>query len=164
MKAVGIFFLIIFSVGIIATGIVKQVQLTQNCTGYLKRAADAGNVETAKAQLSKAIHYLEENDMTHGYTSIFYKTPDEDVEFWYKNLKSSEAELMKVDSSTSALEKTNLLMKLRETLLDNGSDGTDLTYPDGLAMYPQNGLWAFLITFSILALLALALWWLVEAQ
>ena len=41
-------------------------------------------------------------------------------------------ELMKVDSTTTQLERTNLLMKLRETLTHNdGENGTSVTYPDG---------------------------------
>ena len=49
--------------------------------------------------------YLEEKNLTSGYTSALWKTPDEDIEFWYNNLKSAQLELSKVDSTTSTLEK-----------------------------------------------------------
>jgi hypothetical protein len=118
MKAFLLVIGVIFSVSIFTTGIVKSVNLTQNCTGYLERASNSNTVETAMFELERSIKYLEDNNLTTGYTSIFYRTPDEDIGFWYKNLKDSYIELSKVDSNTTSLEKSNLLMKLRETLMD----------------------------------------------
>lgn len=46
------------------TRIVKSVQFELNCTQYLKRAADANTVELAKEELSKAISYAEQNNLT----------------------------------------------------------------------------------------------------
>lgn len=94
----GIIFLIglLLMVGYLGTRAVKSVQFNQNCGGYLKRAADANTVETAKEELSKAISYIEANNLTQGYTSVMWQTPNEDLGFWYKNLKSSETELSKV--------------------------------------------------------------------
>lgn len=131
--------------------IVLSVQLDQNCTGYLKRAADANKVETAQKELEKAITYLEANNLTDGYTSVLWRTPNEDIGFWYNNIKESYDELSKVDENTTPLERSNLLMKLRETLLDNGEKGTTLTYPRGISRYPNNGLmgtllWVFGLT------------------
>lgn len=147
--------LAILALSILATKIIKDVSMNQNCTGYLKRAADANTVETAKEQLQKSIQYLESNNLTKGYTSVLWKTPDEDIEFWYKNLKASESELMKVDSTTSSMEKTNLLMKLRETLLDNGDK---LTVPNGLSRYPNNGMWGILTCLAMLIIIGLTFW------
>lgn len=133
--------------------IYKYVVFEQNCGGYLKRAADANTIETAKAELDKSIKYLEENGMTKGYTSIFYRTPDEDIEFFYNNLKASSVELSKVDSTTTSLEKTNILMKLRETLLDDGEKGTTVTCPDGLSKYPSNTMYFYLGLLGIALLI-----------
>lgn len=44
-------------------------------------------------------------------------------------------------------------MKLRETLTDNGKNGTSITYPDGISIFPNNGLWAFLIWFSLIGII-----------
>ncbi|MEO9021255.1 MAG: hypothetical protein ABI237_15920 [Ginsengibacter sp.] len=147
-----------FSLTIFGITIKKSVSLNQNCTGYLKRAADANTVETAKEQLQKSLQYLETNNLTKGYTSVFYKTPDEDIEFWYKNLKASENELSRVDSTASILEKTNLLMKLRETLMDSGEKNDRVTVPEGLSRYPNNGMWGTLIWLAIFILFGVAMW------
>lgn len=152
-KIVGIICLL-FTLAVTSTCTYKGIELKQNCTGYLKQAADANTVETASEQLSKSIDYLEKNDLTKGYTSVIWNTPDEDIGFFYNNLKSSQEELLKVNDSTSSLEKTNVLMKLRETLMDNsGERGDNVTCPDGLSRYPNNGLFGVLALLSLVTLL-----------
>jgi hypothetical protein len=152
-KFIGIL-LILFTLISTTTCSVKAINFDRNCTAYLKRAADANTVETAKTELTQTINYLNDNNLTKGYTSILYETPSEDIGFWYNNLKSSQLELSKVNNSTSALEKTNLLMKLRETLLDSGEKNDNITIPDGLWRYPNNLLysiwfWTSLFLFGV---------------
>jgi len=109
-----------------------------HCEGHLKRAADANTVDMASKELDDAIKYLEDNKMTEGYTSVLWRTPDQDVGFWYQNLKSSREELSKVTPTTTQLEKVNVLMKLRETLLDHGEKGDSVTSPSGISVFPNN--------------------------
>ncbi len=143
--------LIIGSLIIFGVRISKKIELKQNVTGYLKRAADANTIALANEELTKSIQYLEANNLTTGYTSILWKTPNEDINFWYRNLKASQSELSNLKSE-SALEKTNVLIKLRETLLDSGKTSR-VTVPEGLAFYPNNKLWAFLTLMAILSVL-----------
>lgn len=132
--------------------IVCSVSFGIDCSGYLKRAADANTIEIAQAQLNIAIKYLEEHNLTTGYCSIFLKQPKNDVGFWYNNLKASSKELASIPPTATQLEKTNVLMKLRETLLDQG-ECTSVTSPNGISIYPKNKLFFWLgITFGILAL------------
>jgi hypothetical protein len=133
---------------ILTVTIVKNIQLKQNCTGYLKRAADANTVESASKELNTAINYLEDNNLTSGYTSVLWRTPNEDVGFWYNNIKNASLELAKVDSTTSALERSNILIKLRESVLDHGEKGDHVSVPDGLARYPNNTGWAILFALA----------------
>lgn len=150
--------LALFAFSIFGITIHKSISLKQNCTGYLKRAADANTVKTAKEELHKSIQYLEAHNLTKGYTSVLYKTPDEDIEFWYKNLKASENELSQVSDTASILEKTNLLMKLRETLMDSGEKNDKVTVPDGLSRYPNNLMWGTLIWLAVFILFGLIMW------
>jgi hypothetical protein len=156
MKAVAAMFGvlgILFFLAYFGVVIVKGIQFDRGCEGYLKRAADANTVQMAKEQLAIAISYADEHNLTKGFTSVIYTTPDEDVGFWYNNLKASHAELSAVTEDTSQLEKTNILMKLRETLLDDGEKGTDVTIPSGISVFPNNmayGIWG--IFSGILAL------------
>ena len=164
MKIFTAIILAAFALTIFGIAIKKSVVLKQNCTGYLKRAADATTVETAKEELQKSIQYLEAHNLTKGYTSVMYKTPDEDIEFWYKNLKAGENELSRIPDSASILEKTNLLMKLRETLMDSGEKNDTVTVPEGLSRFPDNAMWGALIWLAVLILFGLLIWWGVEAN
>ncbi len=154
--------LILISITLFGIRISKKIELKQNVSGYLKRAADANTIDLANAELVKVIDYLEANNMTSGYTSIMYKTPDEDIDFWYKNLKASQHELQSLQSE-SALEKTNVLIKLRETLLDTGKK-TSVTIPRGLAVYPNNKLWALLMSIATLSIFSSFILFAIEAD
>lgn len=142
--------LILFSFTIFGLRISKGIVFKQNVSGYLKRAADANTIDLANVELTKVIDYLEANELTSGYTSVMWQTPDEDISFWYQNLKASQEELTNLNSD-SALERTNVLMKLRETLLDTG-EKTKVTIPKGLAVYPNNLLWGILMISALTAL------------
>lgn len=118
--------------------IVTSIQFDRNCGGYLKRAADANTVEIAKNELRYAISYAEKEQLTSGYTSVIWKTPNEDIGFWYNNLKASLGELEIINPAATQLEKVNVLMKLRETLLDSGEKSVIVTYPSGISVFPNN--------------------------
>lgn len=133
--------------------IMGGVTFDQNCGGYLGRAANANTVEMAKKELNVALRYMESNRLTDGYTSIWYRTPDEDIGFWYRNVKAARDELDALPPTTTALEKTNVLLKLRETLMDQNG----VTVPSGISIYPHNGFVALLSWVSGLILIIM-LW------
>lgn len=125
------------------------VIFTQNCGGYLDRAAHANTIDGAAAELEIALKYIESRKLTSGYTSILWRTPDEDMGFWYNNLKKSYLELETVKSDASLLEKSNVLMKLQETL--------EFKPPRGISVYPMNALLAVLSWSAFIVLLGLAI-------
>ena len=153
MKKFLIIFLLILMLAGAGAVIYKRIDFKQNCSGRLERAANANTVELAVKELDAAIQYAESKGYTSGYTSVVYNTPDEDVEYWYNNLCASRQELVNLPDSSSTLEKTNTLMKLRETLTDTGENGTQVIYPDGLQFYPHNFLWGVVRWFVWIALL-----------
>lgn len=139
---------------LLLTLFVRSVSFDRECGGRLKRAADANTVEVARREIGAALAYLERENMTQGYTSVLYRTPDEDVGFWYSNLKAAQGELDAVGEGATKLEKSNVLMKLRETILDQSSDGkTVVTKPDGISVFPSNlafGIWSAFAAVSAL--------------
>jgi len=150
MKKSGIGGIIVILIGLSFVGsrVVVDIQFDRNCEGYLKRAADANTIELAQTELGKAVKYLEDNNLTEGFSSVFYQTPDQDVGFWYTNLKTSLEELKLVDQDVSQLEKSNVLLKLRETLMD----GAEITVPLGMEVFPHNVLWMFVVFFGVVFL------------
>ena len=142
--------------------IVKTVQFDFDCGAYLKRAANANTVELAKEELKKAIDYVEDKELTEGIVSLFLKNPANDIGFWYQNMKSAYDELENLPENSSSLEKTNVLMKLRESLTDSGdSNGTtNVITPSGITVYPDNMLyfiWGFLSCVATIVLWTLFL-------
>jgi hypothetical protein len=146
MKAfAGVLLILVFLSWGAARGL-NNIMFGIDCGGHMKRAADANSVELATEEMRTVVSYLENNGMTSGYTSILYRTPDEDVGFWYKNLKASLGELETTSPQATPLEKSNVLMKLRETLLDEGQS-VGVTVPDGISIFPSNTaymLWSLL--------------------
>jgi hypothetical protein len=138
--------------------IVNDIQFDRNCEGYLKRASDANTVELAEKNLAVAVEHLERNNMTSGHTSILYRTPDEDVGFWYDNLSAALLELREIDEEATQLERTNILMKLRESLLDEGEGGSSVTAPPGIAVFPANKAYALWGVLSGLMVLVFGVW------
>lgn len=139
--------LLIVSLIVPAIVIVKSVKFSQECTGYLKQAADANTVELALERVDLALNYIESHNLTSGYTSVLWRTEDENIEYWYRNIKACREELEN-NIEASSLEKSNVLMKVRETLTDEGEKGTELTVPKGLSRYPYNLLFGILNIIS----------------
>lgn len=155
MKTFIVLALIAISLTIFTTCGVVGLKFDRSCTGYLERAANANTIEIAQTELSTALKYIESHNLTEGYTSVWWTTPDEDLGFWYNNIKTSNKELKDLAPDASSLEKSNMLIKLRETLLDN--DG-GVTVPWGTSRYPHNAAWAVYFTLATLIIVGLIIW------
>ena len=120
----------------------KSVMFDVDCGGHLKRAADANTVELALKEMDMVVDYADKHKLTTGYTTIFtplWLPPNEDVAFWYTNIRSSRDELKKVKSSATQEERGVVLLKLRQTLLDHtGQKGESITVPPGISIFPTN--------------------------
>ena len=137
--------------------IIKTIQFDFECKAYLKRAADSNTIELAKGELKKAIDYAKEKDLTTGIVSIFLKNPANDIGFWYHNMNLAYEELDSISDNASSLEKTNVLMKLRESLTDSDSSGaTSVIIPDGITVYPNNMLY---FLWALLSLILTIIFW-----
>jgi len=133
--------------------IVYAISFDRQCGGRLKRAADANTIALATNELQAARAWIDANRATSGYTSILWTTPDEDVGYWHQNLKASLDGLLKIDETASSLEKSNVLIKLRETLLDQ-IKGESITVPNGISVFPNNVAWALFGTVATILGLA----------
>jgi hypothetical protein len=124
--------------------IVKSTLFGINCGGHMNLAAKANSVALAQKEMEIVVKYLEDHKMTAGYTSILWNSPKEDVEFFYNNMKTSLEELRGIKENSPPLEKSNVLMKLRETLTEQGEKSENIVAPNGISRFPHNagyGLW-----------------------
>jgi len=154
------FLLCIPLVSLSIVDIVKDIHFEQRCGGFLERASNANTIPIALGEIERSLLYIENNNLTKGYTSLFFQTPDEDIEFWYNNLLESKNELIKANEDTgmSQLEQSNVLMKLRESLISRkrGSAGDKIIIPEGIHKYPNNKVYLVgYISFGILSVVGI---------
>ena len=138
---------------------VANIRFTTECGGHLKRAADANTVELAHKELSQALNYIRQHEMTEGSTGVIFSFPKNDVGFWYTNLNDSFSELDRVIKSSpqgkidqlGEVARSNALIKLRETLLDHGANGEEIiTTPSGIHIFPHNVSYVSSVIIAIL--------------
>lgn len=103
--------------------IIMDVTFDTGCGGYLAQAAAASSIETAKEPLATALGYLESHGMTHGNTGVVFHYPQNDVGFFYKNLKAAQAELESMGNDSPPLAQSNVLMKLHEAIKAHAPQG-----------------------------------------
>jgi hypothetical protein len=106
--------------------------------GYMQNAANANSVDLATKEMEKVVKYFDDRHLQPGFTSVIYNTPDEDVGFWMANMRASLEELKQIEPNATSLEKSNILLKLRETLTRESKDGSEISVPAGISIYPHN--------------------------
>lgn len=132
----------------------KALSMGSNCIEYLSLAADANNTVMAERHLTSAINYLEAHNLTSGNTNILINHPTNDLGIWYDNLKAAQIQLQEINAKedVTELEESNVLMKLRETLLS--SEG-NVTHPEHISFYPNHVAWFWwMVTIWLLWVLA----------
>lgn len=134
--------------------------------GHLKLAADANSIELAERKLTRAVNGMDKLDLcSEGgndcYTSVLWRVPEDDIAYWRENIESTLSDLnsMTPEQRADNLTESNQLIKVRETLVDNGESGTYVTSPNGIANYPHNRRY-FLAGWVLLLLWTGSLgWW-----
>lgn len=139
-------------IGLGVYGKVEKIQFQRSCEGYLKRAADANTIDLARTELATALQYLESAELTSGSTHAFYSTPECDLDFWYRNLKAAHQELESFPSDADSLSVSNQLIKLRETIVDQGEKGPKVTRPTNIYVYPNQLAYRAALGISLLGL------------
>lgn len=141
---------ILFTISLGAWGItrgIKAKNFETVCTQYISRAKGAASPEIAKEELTKVISYLEENNLTDGCVSIFWKQPRNNIGFWYKNLKEAYTKLDSISENASNVEIRMRMEEFRDSKIGA---------PEGISIYPQNAVYFW---WSILSLiLCLGFW------
>lgn len=156
-RALAIMFTVLFLLWIV-TRIFLNISFDRDIGGYLSHAAAASTIQLAKENLDIALKNIECKGLTSGYTSVLFEAPEEDIGFWYKNLKASRSELNKI-KTMSFLEQKNVLAELRKTLFGYKSDEPVVVIPRGISVFPNNRLFAVWgIASPILALVFWLLW------
>lgn len=131
-----------------------NIAFETGCSGHMERASNANTVEMAISEMKMVIDYAEKHDLTSGTTKIFFNYPQYDIGFWYQNMKASLGELTSLKKNAAPLERSNMLLKLRETLTSQGDGKEKLIVPSGISMFPYNVLmfWLSMTGISMMIL------------
>jgi len=134
----------------------QTITFDQQVKGILKQAADANQIPLAAERIKVALKGMDKRGITCPvgagcFTSVLYRTPDEDMGFWRLNIEQTLADLQAVPKDAAPEVVSVTLLKVRETLVDTGTM-VRVTYPDGLCLYPQNRLVAFVYLCILLPL------------
>lgn len=143
-----------------------SINYNVDCGQHIKRAADANTIQLAREEMTTVIKYLEHHHMTEGYTTVIriWLPPEQDVGFWYRNLKASLEELETMKDDAPQQDKAMVLLKLRETLMDHVEGKEIVTQPSGISVFPNNTSWfvaewaiGFMLLISVGGLLVVLL-------
>ena len=138
------------------------IEIKQDITSPLKKAADAPTLDLAIDQLNDAITGIEDHGLDQGSSHLIYPTSSTDLGLWYKHLTAVRDEIVKMESdSTITSTDINLqLVKLREVILDAGSEGRQkVTSPPHLVMYPYHKPFVvFSLIFGLIWIILISMW------
>lgn len=120
---------------------------------HIERAATSPDPAIASDELGAAIVGVQAQGLTSGNTGIFFRKPVNDLGFWYQRLVDSRTILQALPKHDSALEISNTMMRVHESITEGGAKGgTEIVCPDGISIYPNNALffWGFLLALLFL--------------
>ena len=83
----------IITIMCIASAIISTIYFRIKCETPLRKAALAETIPEAKVNLDKAIQFVEQNWLTTGYSSLFFKEDEYNITKWYATLKSAQSEI-----------------------------------------------------------------------
>jgi hypothetical protein len=73
---------------------------------------------------------------------------------WFQQLTGAAQTLHEMmGKETTQLERDNALMKVREVVLDNGKEGTAVTHPENISLWPSVRMYFFLLLLSAVAII-----------
>ncbi len=114
----------------------RYLSFYKGCESFLKNSVYTDSITLTKTELSYAISYLEEKDLTHGRVSIITQDINNDIGYFYENLKEQYMLLVEAENKNlNDREQEDVLKIYRKNICNNfGSP----KIPNGITIYPYN--------------------------
>ena len=165
----------IITIMCIASAIISTIYFRVKCETPLRKAALAETLPEAKVNLDKAIQFVEQNQLTTGYSSLFFKEDEYNITKWYAMLKSAQSELNILDvNGYDKVEELDALIVLLIKLTDIPenkqcvflndivfiSTGDIVFVPTGIQLVPlYESIWiVFLFSITICTILGMTVY------
>lgn len=123
----------------------NSADFAENCTAHIEKAATASSVEIAKEELALAIEYVEKNIYKEGNDAY----EDENVEYWYNNMKAAYEKLENVPADASEEAKSTVLLQINESLLKHTVLGKEVELPNNIKDYLS------IVNYNVLCVISL---------
>ena len=157
----------IIAIMCIASAIISTIYFRVKCETPLRKAALAETLPEAKVNLDKAIQFVEQNWLTTGYSSLFFKDDEYNITKWYATLKSAQREIdilyvkgydqvEELDALIALLIKLTNIPENKQCVFLN-----DIVFvPTGLQFVPlYESVWiAFLFSITICTILGITVY------
>ena len=157
----------IIAVMCIASAIISTIFFRIKCETPLRKAALAETLPEAKVNLDKAIQFVEQNWLTTGYSSLFFKDDEYNITKWYATLKSAQSEIdILYVKGYDQVEELDALIALLIKLTDIPENKqcvflNDIVFvPTGLQFVPlYESVWiVFLFSITVCAILGITVY------
>lgn len=133
----------------------RSISFKMSIEDNLKLAGDAPTVERAEGFLAKAVAGIEARGLTQGNSALVFHTPTQDLGIWYQQVKGAHQTTQSIINRERSgqpvpqLERDNALMKIRETVLDQG-ESMSVTAPQNAWIYPFQWLRIILLIGAVM--------------
>ena len=159
-KHMWVFFTIILIVSALLVLVIRRSILNKNCIKYIKDTATTTDVIQAENNLSKAIEYLETNNLTKGNTGCFTKVSDDDINDWYQTLKYYQSEFQEIiKNDIESYKGAYMILNFQKEMLT--SEG-EVFYPEHLEIYPYQLIWTIILIIGIVIFVISYMSWMKE--
>jgi hypothetical protein len=136
------------------TRIVKEKHFDDNCSYHISEALSADGIHTftdndyAIKEIDTAITYLENNNLTSGYTTITDKVSREDLSIFYNDIKKRSEYFHDLKTKNiDDIEKYKMYATMRNL------HTRELDVPSGISIFPHNTFYCVWAYLSIICLI-----------
>jgi len=110
--------------------------LDNTFTYHIDRASATSDIDEAANEMHLAKQYLEKRDMAHGYTSVVWRSEDEDLGVFYGTIVKRSNYLDDLQTIHTR-DKTVFEDMITYTRMTN-MKAQEQKVPDGISIYPHN--------------------------
>jgi hypothetical protein len=135
------------------TRIAKAQRFDDNCVYHLGEAMKStSSADYSKSEMERAVKYIEDRNLTSGFTSIVGNQPDENLSLWYYDIRGKQAYIDHLHDLPSDVRKDQIADHAEYVNAFN-MHRKDVDIPNGISIYPYNTLFFVWSMISIVMLL-----------